>query len=99
MGFISLHEHFVNQRFLPKLANTLDKMRVSLEDKLHTIENISQDFPSIIGFFSSGLKKLISSRLWIHKLVIESNSFLEAGLTFLDLLKLEVLDLIIFETY
>ena len=28
-----LTHNFVNQRFLPKLANTLDKIRVSLSDK------------------------------------------------------------------
>ncbi len=31
-GVYKLTEHFVNQRFLPKLANTLDKIRVSLAD-------------------------------------------------------------------
>jgi len=31
-GVYKLTEHFVNQRFLPKLANTLAKIRVSLAD-------------------------------------------------------------------
>jgi hypothetical protein len=42
IGVYKLTDHFVNQRFLPKLANTLDNIRVSLEDKLHSVENISQ---------------------------------------------------------
>ena len=56
-------------------------------------------FSNMIGFFSLGLKKLIWSKFWIHKFVIEWISFLEAALTFLDFLKLEVLDFTILETY
>ena len=44
-------------------------------------------FSSIIGFFSFCLKKLISFKLLIHKLIIDWISFLEAFLTFLDFLK------------
>ena len=46
-------------------------------------------FSSIMGFFSLGLKKFISSKFLIQRLDISSISFLDADLIFFDFMNLE----------
>ena len=98
MRLYKLTHDFVNQRFLAKLANTPDKIRVSLADN-SILKKMFLKFSSIIGFFSFDLKKLISSRFCIQRFAIATISLLDADLTLFDFLKEDAFELIILDRY
>ena len=61
----------------------------------------NSDMDIIVSYLSLDfdLKKLFSSRFWIHKFAIETISFLEADFTLFDLLKENTFESTMLDTY